>query len=264
MTDHAAPTPSPQTVPDLRGLTALVTGTTSGLGARFAEVLAGAGAQVALTGRRVDRLGPLEDRITATGGRAASIGLDVTDPASVDAAVTAAEERLGPVDILINNAGMNIQSPAVDLTPQAYDQIMDTNVRGAFLMAQAVGKRMIARGAGGRIVNIASIGAFTVLPGLAAYCMSKAALVMMTKSLAREWARQGINVNAICPGYIRTEINSAWFDSDGGQKQLRKFPRRRLGTEDDLDGALLLLVSPASDFLTGTILTVDDGQSLGH
>ncbi len=247
---------------DLRGQVALVTGTTSGLGARFARVLAAAGAAVVLTGRRVDRLSVLEAEIQAAGGQAISVALDVADPGSVTTAVAQAEAQLGPIDILVNNAGMNVQSPAADLSAEDYDSIMNTNVRGAFLMAQAVGRSLIARGAPGRIVNIASIGAFTILPGLTAYCMSKAAVAMMTKSLAREWARYGINVNALCPGYIRTEINSEWFDSEGGLKQINRFPRKRLGAEEDLDGALMLLVSPASGFITGTVMTVDDGQSL--
>ncbi|MGF1454255.1 MAG: glucose 1-dehydrogenase [Alphaproteobacteria bacterium] len=260
MTDSAS-LPRPASA-DLSGQVALVTGTTSGLGVRFARVLAGAGAAVVLTGRRPDRLVALESEIRNGGGQAVCVTLDVTDAQSIRTALAQAEDRLGPVDILVNNAGMNVQAPAADLSPEAYDRIMNTNVRGAFLMAQAVGAGLIARGAPGRIVNIASIGAFTVLPGLTAYCMSKAAVAMMTKSLAREWARHGINVNALCPGYIRTEINSDWFDSEGGQKQIRRFPRRRLGAEEDLDGALLLLVSPDAGFITGTVMTVDDGQSL--
>lgn len=247
---------------DLTGQTALITGTTSGLGRRFAQVLARAGANVALTGRRVDRLAPLQAEIEAMGVKSVSLALDVTNAASVTACVEETEQALGPVDILVNNAGMNVESPAADLSAEDFDRIMDTNVRGAFLMAQAVGRRMIARGSGGRIVNIASIGAFTVLPGLVTYCMSKAAVTMMTKGLAREWAREGINVNALCPGYIETELNSEWFHSEGGQRQIKRFPRRRLGQEEDLDGALLLLVSPQSGFITGTVMTVDDGQSL--
>ncbi len=248
---------------DLSGLTALVTGASSGLGARFAQVLAQAGARVAITARRADRLGDLERSIREAGGTAASVALDVTDPATIAPAIDRAEAALGPVQILINNAGMNIQSFATDLSVEDYDRIMDTNVRGAFLMAQEVGRRMIARGEGGQIVNIASIGAEKVLPGLVAYCMSKASVAMMTKALAREWARHGINVNALCPGYITTEINADWFKSDGGQKQVKGFPRKRLGVPEDLDGAILLLASPQSRFMTGSIVTVDDGQSLG-
>ncbi|NWH07835.1 MAG: SDR family NAD(P)-dependent oxidoreductase [Alphaproteobacteria bacterium] len=251
-------------LPSLRldGKVALVTGATSGLGLRFAQVLSRAGAAVALTGRRTERLEALAQGLKAEGGKAFVQALDVTQTRSIDACVSAVEQGLGPIDILINNAGMNVQARAVDLREEDYDRIMATNVRGAFFMAQAVAKSMIARGNGGRIISIASIGAQRVLPGLAAYCMSKAAVAMMTQALAREWARAGINVTAICPGYIETEINSDWFKTEGGQKQIGGFPRRRLGQESDLDGMLLLLASDASRIITGSVITVDDGQSL--
>ncbi|MBL9012493.1 MAG: SDR family NAD(P)-dependent oxidoreductase [Alphaproteobacteria bacterium] len=251
-------------LPDFRldGKVALVTGASSGLGLRFAKVLAKAGAAVALAARRTDRLAGIEREIEAEGGKAISLKLDVTSARSVVDAFEATEAALGPVDILINNAGMNIESRAVDLPETEYDRMMDTNVKGAFLMAQQAAKRMIARKAPGRIVNIASIGAFTVLPGLAVYCMSKAAIAMMTRALAREWATRQINVTGICPGYIETELNADWFRSDGGQKQIAGFPRRRLGVEADLDGTLLLLCSDAGRIMTGTLVTVDDGQSL--
>lgn len=247
---------------DLTGKIALVTGATSGLGRRFSLVLAKAGASVAITGRRVDRLQSLKEEIEAIGGKALSVALDVTDPASIARCVEAVEQGLGPVDILVNNAGMNVQALPHEVTPEGFDTMFDTNVRGAFFMAQAVGKQMIARGAGGRIINIASIGAFTQLPGLTIYCMTKAAIAMMTKSLAKEWARKGINVNAMCPGFIETELNSDWFQSEGGQKQIKTFLRRRLGLESDLDGTLLLLASDQARFITGSLMTVDDGQSL--
>lgn len=251
-------------LPDFRldGKVALVTGASSGLGLRFAKVLAKAGAAVALAARRTDRLAGIEREIEAEGGKAISLKLDVTSARSVVDAFEATEAALGPVDILINNAGMNIESRAVDLPETEYDRMMDTNVKGAFLMAQQAAKRMIARKAPGRIVNIASIGAFTVLPGLAVYCMSKAAIAMMTRALAREWATRQINVTGICPGYIETELNADWFRSDGGQKQIAGFPRRRLGVEADLDGTLLLLCSDAGRIMNGTLVTVDDGQSL--
>jgi NAD(P)-dependent dehydrogenase (short-subunit alcohol dehydrogenase family) len=247
---------------DLTGKVALVTGATSGLGRRFALILAKSGASVAITGRRVDRLETLKAEIESIGGKALPIALDVTDPASIKACVEAAEQGLGPVNILVNNAGMNVQAMAHEVTPEGYDTMFDTNVRGAFFMAQAVGNRMIARGEGGRIINIASIGAFTQLPGLVIYTMTKAAVAMMTKSLAKEWARKNINVNAMCPGFIETELNSEWFQSEGGQRQIKTFPRRRLGVESDLDGTLLLLASDHSRFITGSLFTADDGQSL--
>jgi len=247
---------------DLSGKVALVTGATSGLGRRFALVLAKAGAKVAITGRRAERLAALQSEIEAMGGAAAAIALDVTDPGSIAACMTEAERTLGPVDILVNNAGMNVQALPAEVTPEGFDTMFDTNVRGAFFMAQAAGRSMMARGAGGRIVNIASIGAHTVLPGLTIYCMTKAAVGMMTRSLAKEWARHQINVNAMCPGFIETELNSDWFGTEGGQKQIKSWPRRRLGVEEDLDGTLLLLVSDHGRFITGSLFTVDDGQSL--
>ncbi|MBX3487907.1 glucose 1-dehydrogenase [Parvibaculum sp.] len=247
---------------DLSGKVALVTGATSGLGRRFALVLAKAGAKVAITGRRVERLTVLQSEIEAMGGTAAAIALDVTDPASITACMAETEGTLGPVDILINNAGMNVQALPAEVTPEGFDTMFDTNVRGAFFMAQAAGRSMMARGAGGRIVNIASIGAHTVLPGLTIYCMTKAAVGMMTRSLAKEWARHQINVNAMCPGFIETELNSDWFGTEGGQKQIKSWPRRRLGVEEDLDGTLLLLTSDHGRFITGSLFTVDDGQSL--
>jgi len=247
---------------DLTGKVALVTGATSGLGRRFSLILAKAGAKVAITGRRVDRLQTLRQEIEGMGGTVAAVALDVTDTQSISDCIATVEGDLGPLDILVNNAGMNVQALPADVTPEGFDTMFDTNVRGAFFMAQAAGRSMIARGQGGRIVNIASIGAHTVLPGLTIYCMTKAAVGMMTKSLAKEWARHQINVNAMCPGFIETELNSDWFKSEGGQKQIRTWPRRRLGLEEDLDGTLLLLASDHSRFITGALFTTDDGQSL--
>lgn len=248
---------------DLTGKTVLVTGATSGLGRRFALVLAKAGASVAITGRRIDRLEALKQEIEAMGRKALPVALDVTDNNSITACVEAVEANLGPVDILINNAGMNVEAMAHEVTPEGYDTMFNTNVRGAFFMAQAVASSMMLRNCEhGRIINIASIGAFTQLPGLVIYTMTKAAIAMMTKSLAKEWARKKINVNAICPGFIETELNSEWFQSEGGQRQIKTFPRRRLGTESDLDGTILLLASEHSRFITGSLFTADDGQSL--
>jgi len=247
---------------DLSGKIALVTGATSGLGRHFALLLAKAGATVAITGRRLDRLDGLKAEIEAMNGKVLPVELDVMNTDSITACVEAIEKHLGPVNILVNNAGMNVNAAPHLVTPEGYDTMFNTNVRGAFFMAQAVGKSMLARGEGGRIINIASIGAFTQLSGLTIYGMTKSAVAMMTKSLAKEWARYQINVNAICPGFIETELNSGWFHSEGGQKQIKSFPRRRLGTASDLDGTLLLLASDHSRFITGSLFTVDDGQSL--
>ncbi len=248
---------------DLREQTAFITGATSGFGARFAEVLSDAGARVVITGRRVERLYALRDKIAAKGGQATALALDVTDVAGIRASVSAAEKAAGPISILVNNAGLNIQSSASALSEEDYNTLMNTNVKGAFFVAQAVGTRMVEQKIQGRIVNIASIGAFKALPGLAAYSMSKAAVAMMTKGLAREWAKHHIAVNAICPGFIETELNDQWFQSEGGQKQIAGFPRRRIGRAEDLDATLLLLCSKHASFITGSLFTVDDGQLLG-
>ncbi|MBI3678283.1 MAG: SDR family oxidoreductase [Proteobacteria bacterium] len=247
---------------DLTGKTAFVTGATSGLGQHFARLLARAGANVAVAGRRADRLQGLENELTGSGGRCATVVLDVTKAEALAPALDQAEARFGAIDILVNNAGMNVQGLVVEQSVADFDAVMNTNLRAPFLLAQEVGRRMIARKKGGRIINLGSIGSFRVLPGLAAYCISKAGLAMMTQCLAREWARYDINVNAICPGYIETELNGAWFNSDQGQAQIRSFPKRRLEKEEDLDGLFLLLASDASRAITGSIIAIDEAQSL--
>ncbi len=247
---------------NLTGQTAFITGATSGFGAHFAHVLSDAGAKVVITGRRVERLQALKSAIDAKGGSAIALPIDVTDVSRIRACLEEAERAAGPIGILVNNAGLNVQSSVSALSEADYDTVMDTNVKGAFFVAQAVGARMIAHKMQGRIVNIGSIGSFKALPGLVAYSMSKAAVAMMTKGLAREWAKYHIAVNAICPGYIRTELNGEWFDSEGGRKQIAGFPRRRLGREEDLDATLLLLCSQHANFITGSLFTVDDGQLL--
>ncbi|MCC6850647.1 MAG: SDR family NAD(P)-dependent oxidoreductase [Deltaproteobacteria bacterium] len=248
---------------DLAGEVALVTGATSGFGRHFAEVLSAAGATVVLTGRRVDRLEALRQQLAAAGRRAHAVALDVTSVASMRACVAEAERLAGAITVLVNNAGISVQATARDLREADWDAVMDTNVKGVFFMAQLVGTGMIERGIRGRIVNVASIGAERVLPGLVAYCASKAAVAMMTRGLAREWARYGIAVNAICPGYVQTEINDAWFETEAGKKQIAGFPRRRLAIEASLDAPLLLLCSRHAEFVTGSLLTIDDGQRLG-
>jgi NAD(P)-dependent dehydrogenase (short-subunit alcohol dehydrogenase family) len=247
---------------DLSGHVAFITGATSGFGLHFAHILSDAGAKVIITGRRTERLVALQQSIEASGGKAIPLTLDVTQTDQVRAVVKEAERLAGPVSILVNNAGLNIQSSATDLSENDYDTIMDTNVKGMFFVAQAVGARMVDHKIRGRIVNVASIGAMKALPGLVAYSMSKAAVAMMTKGLAREWARHHIAVNALCPGFIRTELNSQWFESEGGQKQVQGFPRRRLAQESNLDAMLLLLCSDHAAAITGSLFTVDDGQLL--
>jgi len=245
---------------------ALVTGASSGLGRRTAKVLAQAGAKVALAARRVDRLQTLAEEIAAAGGEALPIEMDVTDEGSIIAGFDAAEASLGPVDTVFANAGMNNRALAAEITAGAWDEVMAINVRGVFLTAREGARRMMAAGSResgrGRIVLIASIGAVKVLPGLTAYCTSKASVVMMGKSLAREWANRGINVNVICPGYVETELNAEWFAEEGGKKQVAGFPRRRLMVEEDLDAMALYLASGASRAITGSVFTLDDGQTL--
>lgn len=251
---------------NFEGKIALVTGASSGLGARFAKVLAQAGAQVVLASRRVERLKELRAEIEADGGAAHVVALDVTDYGSIKSAIAHAETEAGPIDILVNNSGVSTTQRLVDVTPEDYAFVMDTNQRGAFFVAQETAKRMIARAKGDpkkqhRIINIASVAGLRVLPQIGIYCMSKAAVVHMTKSMAVEWGRYGININAICPGYISTEINQEHFGTEQGRTLINMLPRKRLGQPEDLDGLLLLLASDESRFINGAIITADDGMS---
>jgi NAD(P)-dependent dehydrogenase (short-subunit alcohol dehydrogenase family) len=251
---------------NFEGKIALITGASSGLGARFAKVLAQAGAQVVLASRRVERLKELRAEIEAEGGAAHVVALDVTDYGSIKSAIAHAETEAGPIDILVNNSGVSTTQRLVDVTPEDYAFVMDTNQRGAFFVAQEAAKRMIARAKGDpkkqhRIINIASVAGLRVLPQIGIYCMSKAAVVHMTKSMAVEWGRYGINVNAICPGYISTEINEAHFETEQGRTLINMLPRKRLGQPEDLDCLLLLLASEESRFINGAIIAADDGMS---
>jgi len=246
---------------DLTGKTAFVTGCTSGLGRRMATCLAEAGAAVTVTGRREELLTSLVDEITQAGGKARARALDVTDEADLTAAMDEHEAAFGPIDILLNNAGVSSYKHILDCDAAEYDFIMNVNTKAMFVASVLAAKRMIASKTKGRIISISSIGGDNVLKGNTLYCMSKAAVKMMTESLARDFAKYDINVNAIAPGYIETELNADWFASEGGQKQVRSFPRRRLGDASDLDGALLLLCSDAGSFISGSTITVDDAQS---
>ena len=247
----------------LDGKTALITGASSGLGWRFAQVLAQAGAKVALAARRTDKLEQLKQEIEQAGGKACALRMDVTDVASVRTAVAAAESALGGIDILLNNSGVNKQQRAIEVEEADYDYVTDTNCKGAFFVAQAVGRSMIERKCSGRIINIASVAGLRVIAQLCSYCMSKAAVIQMTKALALEWGRYGINVNAICPGYIETGINRDYWHSEGGKKLVSMLPRRRVGQPEDLDGLVLLLACEQSNFITGAVITADDGLAVG-
>ena len=255
---------------DLSGRVALVTGASSGLGAQFALTLASAGAAVVLGGRRIERLKTLRAEIEGLGGDAHVVGVDVTDPDSIRSAVAHAETECGAIDILVNNSGVSTTQRLIDVTPEDYDYMMDTNTRGAFFVAQEVGKRMIARArgaapgtfTGGRIVNIASVGGLKVLGQIGVYCMSKAAVVHMTRAMALEWGRFGINVNALCPGYIDTEINHQHWKTDAGKRLIDMLPRKRVGKPQDLDSTLMMLVANESHFINGAVIQADDGFAI--
>ena len=252
---------------DLSGRVAFVTGASSGLGAQFARTLARAGAGVVLASRRVEKLKELHARIEGEGGDAHVVELDVTDHDSIKSAVAHAETEMGSIDILVNNSGVSTTQRLQDVTPDDYDFIFDTNVKGAFFVAQEVGKRMLARSrgaapgsfTGGRIINIASMAGLKVLPQIGAYCMSKAAVVQMTKAMALEWGRFGINVNALCPGYIDTEINHDHWHTEQGQKLIAMLPRKRVGQPQDLDALIVMLASDQSHFVNGAVIAADDG-----
>jgi len=239
---------------NLKEKVALVTGASSGLGSRFARVLASNGALTVLAARRVERLKDLRAEIEA-------------DQDSIREAVDRTEREVGPIDILVNNSGVSTTQRLVDVTPVDFDYVLNTNLKGAFFVASEVARRMIVRAKGqadfrGRIVNIASVAGLQVLPQIGVYCISKAAVIQMTRAQALEWGRYGINVNALCPGYIRTEINDAHWDTEAGHKLMQMLPRKRIGRPEDLDGALLLMVADESQFINGAVLTADDGLSV--
>ena len=252
---------------DLSGRVALVTGASGGLGAQFAKTLSRAGAAVVLASRRMDKLKDLRAYIEAEGGAAHVVEMDVTDHDSIKSAVAHAETEVGPIDVLINNSGVSTTQRLQDVAEDDYDFIFNTNVKGAFFVAQEVGKRMLARSrgaapggfAGARIINIASMAGLRVLPQIGVYCMSKAAVIQMTKAMALEWGKFGINVNAICPGYIDTEINHHHWETEQGKKLVQMLPRKRIGKPEDLDALLVMLASPQSHFVNGAVIAADDG-----
>ena len=252
---------------DLSGRIAFVTGASSGLGAQFARTLARAGAGVVLASRRIEKLKELRARIEGEGGDAHVVELDVTDHDSIKAAVAHAETEMGSIDILVNNSGVSTTQRLQDVAPEDYDYVFDTNVKGAFFVAQEVGKRMLARSqgaapgsfTGGRIINVASMAGLKVLPQIVVYCMSKAAVVHMTRAMAMEWGRFGINTNAVRPGYIDTEINHHHWNTEQGKKLMAMLPRKRVGQPQDLDALIVMLASDQSHFINGAIIAADDG-----
>jgi NAD(P)-dependent dehydrogenase (short-subunit alcohol dehydrogenase family) len=247
---------------DLTGKVALVTGASAGLGVHFARTLAAAGASVAIAARRADRLASLQAELQSAGQKAAAVELDVQSGDSITAAFAAVEEVLGPIDIVVNNAGISIVKPALEMPVEDWDAVVNTNLRGAWLVAQTAGKRWLMAKRPGVIVNIASILGLRTIGQVAPYNASKAGLIHLTRALAMEWARHDIRVNAICPGYIETEMNSDFWKTPAGQRLIDRIPQRRIGKPEHLDGALLLLASEAGSFMTGSVLTVDGGHTV--
>jgi len=241
---------------------AIVTGASSGLGRYFALTLAKAGAKVTVAARRTDRLMELVDEIASFDGHALPVALDVTDPASVSKAVETAETELGRLDILVNNAGVTQPKMAIDVTEEDWDSVVGTNLRGSWRVAQETARHMKRLGHGGSIINIASILSFGVTRQLSTYAISKAAVVQMTKAMAVELTRDNIRVNAIAPGYIETDFNRDFFATDRGKKMISRIPQQRLGQMSDLDGALLLLAGDGSQYMTGSVITIDGGHTL--
>ncbi|WP_281825167.1 SDR family NAD(P)-dependent oxidoreductase [Sphingobium sp. BS19] len=240
----------------LTGKVALVTGASSGLGAHFAGVLANAGAHVVIAARREGALAELASRINASGGSAESVAFDVTDFASIEAI----SPSFAKLDILVNNAGIVREGPALEQTEADWDAVIDTNLKGCFLMAQAAARAFRAHGRGGEIINIASILGLRQAGMVLPYAVSKAGVIQMTKLLALEWARHGIRVNAIAPGYVSTELNDEFWQSDPGKAMMKRIPQCRLGHLADLDAPLLMLASGASAYMTGSVLTIDGGH----
>jgi len=247
---------------DLAGEVALVTGASSGIGRHFAKLLAAAGAKVALAARRVDRLTEAAHDIAAAGGMSLPISLDVTRPESVAVAVAKAESELGPLTILVNNAGVVVSKPLFEHTEADWDYVVDTNLKGAWLAAREFAHHLVGLERPGRIINISSVLGLRTIGRVPAYCAAKAGLTHLTHVLAMELARYGILVNALAPGYVETDFNRAFFQTEAGKALISRIPLKRLGQTEDLDGAMLLLASPAGAYLTGAVIAVDGGHGV--
>ena len=253
--------PLPYNSTDLTGRVALVTGASSGLGARFAEVLASQGASVVLAARRLDRLEALAEKIRAGGGRAVAVQMDATDADSLVAAVEAGEQAFGTIDVLVNNAGMPDAQRAHKMSTELIDQVLGVNLRGPWILACEVARRLIAAQQPGRIVNISSVAHYRYDGGGAAlYAVTKTAIARMTEALSVEWAHYGINVNAIAPGMFVSEMTDGMFARMGGDPAPH-LPRKRVPVPEQMDSTLLYLVAPASECVTGATIRIDDGQS---
>jgi NAD(P)-dependent dehydrogenase (short-subunit alcohol dehydrogenase family) len=247
---------------DLTGQVAFVTGASSGIGRHFAELLAAAGAKVALAARRLDQLAELAREIETAGGQSLPIVCDVTHPDDVAAAVATAENELGPLSILVNNAGVVVSKPLFEHTEADWDHVVDTNLKGAWLAAREFAHHLIGVKRPGRIINISSVLGFRTIGRVPAYCAAKAGLTHLTHVLAMELARYGILVNALAPGYVETDFNRAFFGTEAGKALISRIPLKRLGQTEDLDGALLFLASPASAYVTGAVISVDGGHGV--
>jgi len=245
---------------DLTNKVALVTGASGGLGEHFARVLAAHGAKVVVAARRVDKLAALVESLGKD--KAFAVAMDVTDGDSIRAGFDEAEQALGPLDIVVNNAGISVVKNTLEMSDADWDEVADVNLRGAWIVAQTAAKHMVASKRGGRIVNIASITGIRTIGQIPAYAASKAALIHLTQVLAMEWARHNIAVNALAPGYIETDLNRAFWQTPPGQALIKRVPQRRLGQPKDLDGPLLLLSSDAGAFMTGAVLVVDGGHTV--
>ena len=247
---------------DVKDKVIVVTGASSGLGRHFSTLLAANGARVAVCARRMPLLESLVAEIEAKGGRAMAFALDVTQAGSIEILFDAVKGGLGMPDTLINNSGLTVTNPVLEQTEAAWDSIMDTNLKGAFMASSAFGRGWKAASRAGNIINIASILGIRVGGLVAPYAVSKAGLIHLTKSMAFELARHAIRVNALAPGYIETDINRGFFETPAGAAMLKRIPQRRLGRAEDLDGALMLLASDASAYMTGVVIPVDGGHLL--
>jgi NAD(P)-dependent dehydrogenase (short-subunit alcohol dehydrogenase family) len=247
---------------DITGQVVLVTGASSGIGLHFAEVLAASGAKVAAAARRTERLTELARDIESRGGTCLPVGCDVTDRESIIAAIATAEERLGPLSVLVNNAGVVVSKPLFEHTEADWDYVIDTNLKGAWLAAREFAHHLVETKRPGRVINISSILASRTIGRVPSYCAAKAGLTHLTQVMAMELARYGILVNALAPGYVETDFNREYFKSEAGKALIGRIPLRRLGQATDLDGALLFLASPASAYVTGAVIAVDGGHAV--
>ncbi len=247
---------------DISGEVVLVTGASSGIGRHFAQVLAAAGAKVAAAARRADRLSELARDIESRGGMCLPLACDVTKQDSIREAIANAEDRLGPLSVLVNNAGVVVSKPLFEHSEADWDHVVDTNLKGAWLAARDFAHHLVERKRPGRIINIASVLGFRTIGQVPAYCAAKAGLIHLTHVLAMELARHRILVNALAPGYVETDFNREFFKTEAGQRLISRIPLKRIAQSEDLDGALLFLVSPASAYVTGAVISVDGGHGV--